>query len=328
MTGGRQLDPGGYLMMLQGLEQMADLYKHAKKPTPWTRFRRLARQEGPACIVTLGKKVLLRCRDRLHSFRKHSGRSTVRPDSLHQPEPGLSYEDSRYFRDGRIAVYMAMFGSYDRVPEPLIQPDNIDYYILTDKPMPEGSRWKALDPARFLPEETGSDPVLRNRWCKLHPHRIFPGYDTSIYLDSNLLVVSDLTPFASFADQFPVAVFHHWQRTCVYQEIRACLDTGKDTREHLLAHEKRLRAQGVPENWGLLEAPVIARMHGDSRCIALMEAWWDNFLSGSRRDQISLIETLWQKQILPEQLGTLGPNVYCCNLIIKTDHRLQPRRRR
>ena len=37
------MDPDGYLMMLQGLEQMADLYKHAKKPTPWTRFRRLAR---------------------------------------------------------------------------------------------------------------------------------------------------------------------------------------------------------------------------------------------------------------------------------------------
>ena len=42
-----------------------------------------------------------------------------------------------YIRDERIAVYTAFFGPYDQLREPLLQPDNIDYYILTDQPVPE-----------------------------------------------------------------------------------------------------------------------------------------------------------------------------------------------
>lgn len=343
MTDKTSFDRESYLMMLRGLEQMAVLYKRANTPSPASRLKQLVLQEGFASLPLLLRKLFMRCRDRASVwlrrrrtlFRRSGHRlgeyfRLVRQDrsvtEIHGgvavPSPGeLSYPAERYFRNGRIAVYTALFGNYDHMLQPMIRPDNIDYFILTDREFSDGGAWQYLDPARFVPAEFRRDPILCNRWCKMHPHLLFPEYDVSLYLDSNLLVVSDLTPLVTALDHFPVAMFRHWKRDCVYREVQACLDARRDTRENLKRHEERLRDQKIPEGWGLLEAPVIARQHHEARCISLMEHWWDNFLSGSRRDQLSLIETLWQQGIEPEQIGTLGPNLYRCNLFVKTTHR-------
>ncbi len=349
MTSNGKLDRDGYLMMIQGLEQMANWYKHARGPTKWEILKRTVRDEGAAglCKLTIqftkekrsavrsrfrnGKRLLKESKYPPWTYLRYLNKGThtrvIPGNKIYKLRQSLSYPPDRYFRDGKVAVYMAMFGSYDRIVAPLIHPDNIDYYVLTDKEMPEDSKCTVLNPEDYIPKNLLDNPILCNRWCKMHPHMIFPDYDASIYLDSNLLVVSDLTPFVTFLDSFPVAMFQHWKRDCVYQEVQTCIEGRRDTRSNLLRHEKRLRTQGIPEHWGLLEAPVIARMHRDERCIALMEAWWENFFSGSRRDQLSLIETLWQNKICPEQIGVLGSNIYLCNLVVKNSHREKVRKR-
>lgn len=224
-----------------------------------------------------------------------------------------------YIRDERIAVYTAFFGPYDQLREPLLQPDNIDYYILTDQPVPEESLWKQL-PLQILPEEVASDPVLANRWCKMHPHRLFPEYAFSVYVDANIWVLSDLTPLTAGLDHFPTAMFLHKKRNCVYEEIAAVIGQGKGTPESLRAHEKLLRSHGVPEHWGLLEASVIARRHMDPACVELMEAWWESFFAHSRRDQISLIDCLWLMGIQPRTIGVLGDNLQRCDMFLQMHH--------
>ena len=99
---------------------------------------------------------------------------------------------SLYIKEQRIAVYTALFGSYDFVRDPLLQPDNIDYYILTDQVIPERSVWKRIDISAVVPLEYQSDPVLCNRWCKMHPQTLFKEYQYSVYIDSNIWVFSDL----------------------------------------------------------------------------------------------------------------------------------------
>ncbi len=349
MTSSGNLDRDGYLMMVQGLEHMANLYKHANVPTIWMRLKRLVSQEGAAGIAYQSRKYLKRCqtavnvelkgriqlikkskfrpRTYLHLLRKKKSVHVNRGTRICRPQEGLSYAPELYFREGKVAVYTAMFGGYDHILDPVIQPDNIDYYIITDRELPQESKWIKIDPETFIPQELLGDSVLCNRWCKMHPHILFQDYEASIYLDSNLLVVSDLTPFVSLAEAFSVAMFKHWKRDCVYQEIEVCINDMRDTEKNLKRHEARLREQGIPERWGLVEAPVIARLHTDTRCISLMEDWWKNFITGSRRDQISLIETLWQNGIRPEHIATLGNNIYSCNLIIKTQHRKIVRKR-
>ena len=224
-----------------------------------------------------------------------------------------------YIREERIAVYTVLFGAYDRIREPLLHPGNIDYYLITDQEQPAESAWRRLDASR-IPGAFREDPILANRWCKMHPHLLFPDHEYSIYVDANIWVFSDLTPLAAGLDRYPAAMFRHKHRRCVYEEVQACLALKKDTRAALSAHRALLCEHGVPEQWGLLEASLIARKHFDPRCIVLMEAWWEAFLKNSRRDQISLIDVLWLSGIEPARIGTMGDNLQRCRLFLQMPH--------
>lgn len=225
-----------------------------------------------------------------------------------------------YVRPERIAVYSALFGSVDEIQEPMFQPDNIDYFMLTDQPLPADSMWQQMDTS-MIPEEFRSNPVLANRWCKMHPQLLFDGtYDYSVYIDANIRVFSDMTPVTAGLDRFPVAMFRHKRRDCVYDEIRACIEQRKDDPGALKAHAALIRSHGIPEHWGLLEASIIARKHADPQCVALMDSWWESFLANSKRDQISLIDCLWLTGLEPAQVGTLGANLQRCNLFYQMRH--------
>ena len=232
---------------------------------------------------------------------------------------------SLYIKDERIAVYTSLFGSYDVLREPLLHPENIDYYVLTDQEIPEISAWKPLDAASLIPAYCQGDQTLCNRWCKMHPHLIFKDYKYSVYVDSNIWIFSDLTPLTAGLDSFPVAMFRHKKRDCVYDEIKACLKQKKGTRKTLMAHKKLLLSHGVPKHWGLVEASVIPRRHLDPGCISLMEEWWEAFTQNSRRDQISLIDCLWQKGLKPSDIGTLGDNLHKCDLFFQMHHAGSPK---
>ena len=166
--------------------------------------------------------------------------------------------------------------------------------------------------------------ALRWTWLltgiRLLTQTLFKEYQYSVYIDSNIWVFSDLTPLTAGLDSYPVAMFRHKMRDCVYDEVKACLKYKKDKRRSLNAHLKLIRSHGVTRNWGLLEASVIARKHSDPRCLDLMDSWWESFLRNSKRDQISLIDCLWLKGINPSVIGTLGNNLQRCDLFVQMSH--------
>ena len=303
--------------LLEGLETMARRLKERPRGPRGSRLTRtikLLKSKGPAALVREAKARSL-------------GLDKPLPRRANEPTPAWKDPES-YFSTRRVVVYMAMFGGYDQVLEPVIQPDNVDYVLITDAEPPTDSRWTTLDPATVLPSSVAGDPVLSNRWCKMHPHLLFPEHELSVYLYSNILVVSDLTALTATLDAYPVAMFRHKQRACAYDEIRACEVKGKAPRESLVAHERLLREHGVPEGYGMAEAPIIARKHVDQRCIALMDTWWEAFLAGSRRDQISLVDALWQSDIAVDTVATLGPDFRECDLLVMQPHTATARRRR
>lgn len=238
--------------------------------------------------------------------------------STRQPERG-------FVRSGRVAVYTSLFGSYDILREPLIIPANVDYFVMTDQDIPSVSAWKKIGISSLVPAYCQGDPVLLNRWCKMHPHLLLKDYQYSVYIDTNIWVLSDLTPLTAGLDSFPVAMFSHKKRDCVYDEIQACIKQGKGTKESLESHEKLIRSHGIPRHWGLLEASVIARKHSDPECVDLMESWWDAFTKNSRRDQISLIDCLWLKGIRPSVIATLGANLQRSDMFIQLHHKGDPK---
>jgi len=228
-------------------------------------------------------------------------------------------------RSERVAVYTSLFGSYDILREPLFFPANVDYFVMTDQEIPSGSAWRKIDISSLVPANCLGDPVLLNRWCKMHPHLLLKDYQYSVYIDTNIWVFSDLTPLTMGLDSYPVAMFSHKKRDCVYDEVQACIKQGKGTKESLESHEELIRSHGIPRHWGLLEASVIARKHLEPECVDLMESWWEAFTKNSRRDQISLIDCLWLKGIEPSVIGTLGSNLQKSDLFIQMHHKGDPK---
>ena len=306
-----------YTALCKGLERMARLYKSKEGAASAGENRK--RSRAYRLIRSLCRNgldgTIRRCR------LIQSGIDRQLPtDDAGRDAPG---GERNYFSSERIAVYTAEFGGYDEILEPVIQPDNIDYYVITDESVQAGSSWKGLDPSACIPKEYQGDPTLSNRWCKMHPHELFPEYRYSIYIDSNFLIVSDFTELANRMGEFPVAMFRHKNRDCVYEEVEACMLKNKAPRDALKAHAALLRAHGVPEKYGMLEAPVIARRHMEPGCVELMDRWWDAFLQGSGRDQIALIDALWALGIQPSRLSALGRSIYLCDMFIAMKHREQ-----
>lgn len=302
--------------MLSGLEEKARRNHRASQQKRVSKTGKLKRRFG--FLSSKGSGIRLR---RKLTGRKDQTMKTIPAGDLALDTGTAADRGPLYFSDRTIAVYTALFGGYDDVMEPLITPDNIRYFIITDQDIPHNSKWEQIKPEDVLPESVRGDDIMSNRWCKMHPHLLFPDFDTSVYCDANLLITSDMTPVTAGLDNYPVAMFRHKRRDCVYDEVDACLLQRKAPKGDLKRHLKRLRSAGIPQHWGLLEAPVIARRHRDPLCIELMDAWWDLFTSGSRRDQLSLIETLWQRKIPPETIGTLGADVSRCRLFIMNAHK-------
>ena len=297
--------------LLDALTELTYLYKRRNKSIYYyskvKRIIRKAVKKGLRCIAMDAARML----NVRFDMKQRDKRKAI------PAEPKQQYD---FFSDEQIAVYMALFGGYDQIREPVCCPDNIDYYILTDQEIPVESRWKRLDVQTYVPQEFLKDPAMANRWCKMHPHLIFPEYSTSIYLDSNYLITSDLTGLVNRMTDYPAALFRHKGRRCVYDEITACLEQKKDHPDRLAAHREALLEKGIPKNYGLLEAPVIVRKHNEEECIRLMDTWWDAFSSGCRRDQISLIEALWDLKIRPERLAALGDDFRKCDLFVTFKH--------
>lgn len=309
-----------YTALCSGLERMAYLYKNKKRVSEKVK-----------------KLEIMRILFSLHQngFREMRRQYRIQKSGVDRLLPEANPAESRvggsgkhnYFSNERIAVYTAEFGHYDDILEPVIQPDNIDYFLITDQELVTPGCWKVLDPSDCIPEEFRKSPLLSNRWCKMHPHQLFSEYHVSIYIDANILIVSDFTELINRMEDYPVAMFRHKNRACVYKEVDACLIKEKAPRESLEADRRRLKEHGVPENYGLLEATVIARRHLDPRCVELMEKWWDDFLQGCGRDQIALIDALWAMRIQPSELGTLGANLNLCDLFIGMPHQKQTRKK-
>ena len=133
------------------------------------------------------------------------------------PLAGYVPVQSDYFSNERIAVYTCIIGKYDSLQEPVFVPDNCDFFAITSFDIPRNSLWKRIDPEKYLPNGNNFSPVLKNRFFKMHPERVFNDYKYSVYLDGNIRLCTDMTEYVNRIPQCGVAFFKHSQRTCVYE---------------------------------------------------------------------------------------------------------------
>lgn len=207
----------------------------------------------------------------------------------------------------RIAVYTVVFGGYDNIFQPRILPDNCDFYIITDNDGDFGAFTKKDYDMKLV---DGYSPTKKNRFFKMHPEVVFPDYRFSIYIDGNVEIMSDLTALVNRLSDNGVGFYAHGARNCIYNEVKACKILKKGNAKLLERQCVEYAKDGFPEQFGMVEATVIAREHNNEQCVKLMENWWGEFCKWESRDQISFPYVLWKKKLKILDVAVLGGNIH------------------
>ena len=208
-----------------------------------------------------------------------------------------------YFSNHRIAVYTVVFGNYDNIREPVFIPDNCDYYIVTDQDIPDNSIWKKVDISRFDSDINILTNKEKNLFFRSHPDLLFSEYEYSIYIDGNVMPITDLTELINYLGNCGIGIFWHPGRQCIYDECRACMYFGMISSEQGEKHIEYLETNQMPHNYGLLETCVIARKHNLDICKKVMNDWWNEFMHTPRRDQLSLTYVLYKNGITVDEVA-------------------------
>ena len=201
----------------------------------------------------------------------------------------------------RIAVYTAIFGTKAGL---INQPKflDVDYVCFTDNESLKSKLWNV----RLVKGQIDGDHTRNNRYYKINPHKVFPEYDISIYVDGNFLIIGDVVSLVkSSLKDHDMSCFDHSQTTsdkrdCIYDEYEAILKMGqekgdyKDDTDIMLKQISKLKDDAYPKNNGLIVGGVLIRRHHEPKVVGTMNDWWQILLKGSKRDQLSFNYVAWK----------------------------------
>ena len=200
-------------------------------------------------------------------------------------------------------IYTCITDMYDEICQHTYINFDYDYICFSDNnellKLEEYGIWK-IRPLEY----TKFCNTKNSRWHKMHPHILFPDYDESIWIDANINIVTDyLFDLIKPESKYKIKIPLHFDRNCIYQEIKSVLYYGKDSKEATDKVLELLEYDNFPENYGLNETCIIYREHNDKEIIEIMNSWWEMIEHYSKRDQLSLSYILWKKGIVPKDIG-------------------------
>lgn len=209
----------------------------------------------------------------------------------------------------KIAVYTCVTNGYDEVSPPGMLSDGVDYLCFNDGSIKVPAPWEDV---KIDCSYSGKDA---NRYVKILPHvnERLKHYDLTIYVDGAIEIVGNLAPLIQQVQCTAghTFLYEHPRRNCVFQEVRACVESMKAPIADTVKLVEYYRMEGMPENFGLFEGGVIIRKKNEESD-RLMDKWWTVYLNGIKRDQLALIYSSWQTGIAITSLGL-------------PDHRLEKR---
>lgn len=195
-----------------------------------------------------------------------------------------------------VIVYTAVFGNYDTLRD---QPrnDKVDYRCYSDNPQPSNT-WAFIK--RKMRQRSNA---MAARQCKILAHHLILDCQYSIWLDANDKLWDDPIKICKkWLASADMAVFKHPHRKCIYDEVEACIKRRKDDPDTMRRQVARYRAEGYPRNNGLNSTGVLIRRH-TKKVAQFNDAWWEELLTGSHRDQLSFPYMVWKTgmkiQIMP-----------------------------
>ncbi|MCK4791372.1 MAG: DUF616 domain-containing protein, partial [Desulfobacteraceae bacterium] len=203
----------------------------------------------------------------------------------------------------KVVVYTAISGCCDTLRDPEYVTPGVDYVCFTDNAHLHSEVWQI----RPLPPFE-NDYVRQAKIPKILPHKFFPNHHVSLWVDSNIRLLGDLTPLITEAiEHRNMALFRHPEdRPSLEAEVQACIQMDKDDPLILSSQIEAYQQAGLPPDQSLPACMVILRRHQNPQIVVAMETWWEEIKNHSRRDQISLPYIVWKHGLKYE---TIDDNV-------------------
>ena len=231
-------------------------------------------------------------------------------------------------------IYTALIGaidnnSYDTLAEPDYKPEGWDFVCFTDVDL-QSENW---DVRPTLPLYIDNTRTARKH--KLLPHRLFPDYEYSIWIDANIKVINDVNELLSYLDGYDYATHDHSQAQldpwdCIYEEAEAIFRFGeinmkknpekgmsnyKDDPELVKRQVEKYRKEGYPEHNGLVAQMSVLRRHNEKSCIKTSEDHWLEMKYNSKREQLSFNYIAWKNKLKFSYIqGDSRDNKYFLNM--------------
>ena len=192
----------------------------------------------------------------------------------------------------KYAIYTAMVGGYDEIMQPMVVDDRFDYILFSNDIKEDRVGVWQVRPIAY----TNHDNTRICRYVKTHPEELLSGYDASVWMDSNIRIITSYL-YGRVVELYrcgvEVASINHQGRQCIYDEAFEVLDEFCESEEIVLKWCHKLRKEKYPVNNGLFETGVLYRI-ASSKTAFLDELWWQCINDYSKRDQLSFNYALWK----------------------------------
>ena len=209
-----------------------------------------------------------------------------------------AYMEQKQKRRATKVLYTCLIQDYDALMPIQHLENDWDYVCYTDNEELLCNKdyygWeirKANNPSAF-------DPTRLNRWYKIHPHKLFPDYEKSIYIDSNINVLTrflyDLV--SSRGQDFLLP--KHFSTPTIYEHFNWAISNEIDNIDLLERQKRFYEDEGFPHSIGFGENNILYRKHNLPSIMQLMDDWWDTITRFSKRDQLSLAYVMWKNGML------------------------------
>ncbi len=197
---------------------------------------------------------------------------------------------------GKGAVYTVITGGYDDLRDPAYVDTQWDYYCFTDDPENYRSNVWTL---RKLDKMIKNDKVRSQRYAKTHPYELLPEYDYTIYVDGKFMITGDLREYISvFSRGSSMLCFPHPDRQKLEDEVEAIKiwqNKAPDVRNELDEQVEFYRQERYKDSVPMVESACLVRQNHDDKLNKVMEGWWNEIMTRSNRDQLSLGYICWKQ---------------------------------
>lgn len=214
-----------------------------------------------------------------------AGKKVIRMDGLyvfHNYRLGKNRFDTSHLKKQQVKiVYTSIFDNYDEL-KPVKPAPGWKYICFTNTDM-KADGWEVVK----------VDKEFRiNRKIKLMPHKYLPPHDISIYRDGNIELADSPDKIIEGKNY---CVMIHPDRNNLQDELKACIRLKKGNEEQMTKQVEQYLSEGYPGQ-GLTSNGVIIRKNSEQNN-AINEAWWNEVLNHSGRDQLSFGYVCWKNKL-------------------------------